>query len=98
MSIVVYIHSVSFIYSSIQTSVMAAIAKNNNEDFHFGKAATSQEIVIGPPIAPQKHTGPEIGKIVAIIVCAVVILFVVAVIAFAFTRSKLPPCIGFLNR
>ena len=95
-----FIHSFipSIPYSSLQTSVMAAISKSNTAGFYFGKPATSQEIVIGPADEPRPKREPEIGKIVAIVVCAVVVLFVVAVIAFAFTRSKLPPCIRFLNR
>ena len=82
----------------IQTSVSAAIRKNNADDFHYGTPATSGDIVIGQPIIPRPRKEPEIGKIVAIVVCAVVVLFVISAVAFAFTRSKLPPCIGFLNR
>ena len=81
-------------------SVLAAVKSvNNAQEDHFGAEASSNEIKISKPIPdtrPRKE--PDIGKIVAIVVCALIVLFVISVIALAFTRSELPPCLGYLSR
>ena len=71
----------------------------NQETFHEGLEAFSKLMVVGsPPTVTKEPKDDNVGRIVAIVVCAVVVLFVISALAFAFTRSKLPPCLGFLNR